>query len=167
MGGRGADRVNGGVQPFSKPRRALVVRPPRERPIVAASASSAPVASREPSRWRCRLGRTRSPTCRPWCEKAFPTRQRAASGETAHEHRSTCRTRPTDCANALHCGPLTKSRSRTAVVYPAAATRPSSARKMALNPFPLLACLRKAKLLRQPGIRAVSDQSASYPALAK
>jgi len=93
----------------------LVVSPPRDRPIAAASAPLLrPPHRRAPSRWCCRSGRIRSPACRPGYGKAVPIHRHATTAGTAHAPLSTCRTPPAGHASVPHCRPSTGSHPQTA-----------------------------------------------------
>ena len=93
----------------------LVVRPPRDRPMAAASAPLLrPSRQRGPSRWCCRSARIRSPAYRPGRGTTPPIRQHATSGETVRAPRSTCQTHPAGHASAQRCQPSIRWRPRRA-----------------------------------------------------
>ncbi len=93
----------------------LVVSPPRERPMAAASAPLLRPSHRHgPSRSCCRSGHIQSPAYRPKHGKAAPIRQHATSAGSAHEPQSTCQTPPAGPASVPHCPPSTGSHRQTA-----------------------------------------------------
>lgn len=92
----------------------LVVSPPRERPMAAASAPLLPLSHpRGLSRWCYRSGRIRNPACQPGHGKAAPTRPHETNAGNAHGPQSICQTPPANRASGPHCRPSTRSRQQT------------------------------------------------------
>lgn len=93
----------------------LIVRPPRDRLIAAASAPLLRPPHRHAlSRSCCRSGRIRSPVCRSGYRNVVLTQRYATKAGTGHAPLSTRRTPLAGHASTPHCPPSTGSRPRTA-----------------------------------------------------
>ena len=93
----------------------LVVSPPRERPMAAASAPLLLQPHRHGlSRWCYRSGHIQNPACQPKRGKAPPTRPPEPNAGNAHAPPSICQIPQANRASGPHCPPSTKSHQQTA-----------------------------------------------------
>lgn len=123
----------------------LVVKPPRERPMQAASAPLLRQSRRhEPSRSCCRSGHIRSPACRQDMEKPLPYAIAGPAAEAGMNRSPFAEhLRQVAPVRRVSCHPQDRIYEQP-VVHAAPTRRPNPSGKVSLNPFPLPVCQRSS-----------------------